>query len=285
MNAHVKSRHLVARSGAPISIDQLRHSIPSLFQDAAHESRSDRFVPIPSHTLLAALDRSGFSVVAAHQCGTRTPGKEAFTKHQLRLRHPDAMPANSRVGSLIPEIILTNGNDGTAAYSITAGLFRVVCQNGWTVGETFESVRVAHTGKAAAVLDNVIEATFSVVETAKACIDAAQELGVVQLDHDRAYALAEFGRDLRWGGAESAPVAPSTLLAPRRQEDHGRDAWTIANVVQENVLRGGQAYSLPNVRQNARAHMQHRLVRPIVNLDDDKRINRALWDQAMRIAA
>ena len=51
-------------------------------------------------------------------------------------------------------------------------------------------------------------------------------------------ALASHALVLRYGGLDTAPVEPETLLQPRRPEDVGPDLWTTMNRVQEHLVRG-----------------------------------------------
>ena len=55
----------------------------------------------------------------------------------------------------------------------------------------------------------------------------------------------------------------------RRKEDMGVDLWSIFNVAQENILRGGYVNS--STRRN---------VRPISNIQKDVKYNSQLWDLA-----
>lgn len=284
MSFHFPAQSIRARAGEHLSIFELKQHIPALFAEAAHASRSEKFVPISTTALLTRLDAAGFDVVSAKQGGTRTPGKEAFTRHELRLRHRGTGPR--AVNDVIPEIVLGNGNDGTAAYTITAGLFRLVCLNGLTVGVSqFQGFRVAHTGRAAAVLDNVIESTATVVSETARALETVEAWKGRTLTADQGHELATRAAALRWGAAENAPIPPSQLLSVRREADRSNDVWTVFNRVQENVIRGGFDYRIPNQRRNARNHWQHRTVGAVNSIDDDRRINRELWDAVAQIAA
>lgn len=48
------------RSRIPLSEDQLRSVAPSIFAEAAHDSRSERYTYIPTSTVLAGLQKEGF---------------------------------------------------------------------------------------------------------------------------------------------------------------------------------------------------------------------------------
>jgi hypothetical protein len=99
--------------------DELRAAAPSIFATTAHESRSERFRPIPTIDVLTALRGEGFAPVGAMQSVARDPGKAAYTKHLIRLRRLDD-GAKYQVGDSVVEVLLRNANDGTAAYELLA---------------------------------------------------------------------------------------------------------------------------------------------------------------------
>jgi hypothetical protein len=125
-----------------MSDDQLRRAVPSLFAERAHESRSEKYAYIPTVHVLSALRKEGFEVMAARQTRVRDAGHRNFTKHMLRLRHADL-----KVDDTFPEVILINSHDGSSAYQIMAGMFRLVCLNGMVVSDgRSETVKVPHKG-------------------------------------------------------------------------------------------------------------------------------------------
>jgi len=115
-------------TGRAMTEDEMRQIAPSIFATSAHESRSERFQPIPTIEILRALTAEGFVPVGAKQSATRTEGKADFTKHLIRLRRVDD-GKTYHVGDTVCEILLKNANDGTSAYELMAGLFRVRCLN------------------------------------------------------------------------------------------------------------------------------------------------------------
>lgn len=265
---------LQSRGDEPLSLDTIRQHVPAVFADQAHASRSSRFVPVPTSELLEGLAREGFHPFAVGLAGTGDDTRRAFTSHMIRLRHA-ATPARPEFGRIVPEVIVTNANDGTAAYGITLGLFRFVCLNGLMVGRDFASVRVPHIGRAASVVDKVIEGTYTVVQDAPQIVDRAADMHARQMPHDARLAFAADALALRWRD-EPAPITPERALTYRRASDTGSDIWTTFNVLQETIMRGGQRYS----HASAAGIVQRRKVRPMRGLGDQSRINRALWDEA-----
>lgn len=263
-----------------LSEDQLRKFAPSIFATSAHESRSERFQPIPTIDVLRGLMREGFMPVGAKQSTSRDASKVAFTKHLIRLRKLDT-EVKHRVGDTVCEILLKNANDGTSAYDLMAGLFRIrflnslVAQTG-----TIDAVKVRHSGD---VQGKVIEGTYRVLEQAQAALAAPADWSGLRLGRDEAAAFAEAAHVLRFGDAEgnvATPIQPQALLMPRRHDDRADDLWTTFNVVQENVIRGG----LRGVQRNADGTRRRVTTRAVNGIDQDVKLNKALWIVAQAMA-
>src|SRR5208337_4586167 len=69
-----------------LSEDELRINVPSIFAEAAHSSRSDRYAYIPTIDFVRGLADEGFFPTFACQARTRDLERVAYTKHMLRFR-------------------------------------------------------------------------------------------------------------------------------------------------------------------------------------------------------
>ncbi|TAI67591.1 DUF932 domain-containing protein [Bradyrhizobium sp. Leo170] len=270
-------------SARALSEDELRKLAPSVFAVDAHHSRSDRFQPIPTFDVLRALMKEGFQPVGAKQSVARIDDRRDFTKHLIRLRRLDNAATYS-VGDTVCEILLKNANDGTSAYDLIAGLFRVRCLNSLVaqVG-TVDSVKVRHTGTAQDVAHKVIDGTYRVLGEAQKALAAPQDWARLALDRDEKQALAEAAHVLRFGDAEgetNTPIQPEQLLRPRRRDDVSPDLWTTFNVVQENVIRGG----LTARGRDANNRPRRVTTRAVNGIDQDVKLNRALFTLAAKMA-
>lgn len=107
---------------------EMHKTAPSIFATVAHESRSERFQAIPTIEIIRALTAEGFVPVGVKQSRSRDEGKIDFTKHLIRMRRIDDGKVYN-VGDTVCEILLKNANDGTSAYDLMAGLFRIRCMN------------------------------------------------------------------------------------------------------------------------------------------------------------
>jgi len=143
-----------------LSQDEMRRAAPSIFAARPHASRSERFRVIPTIEVLRGLEREGFFAVGARQSASRDASKTDYTRHMIRLRRLDNA-RQYRVGDTVCEIILKNANDGTTAYELMAGLFRIRCLNSLMAQiTTVESIKVRHSGDA---LQKVVDGTYRVL--------------------------------------------------------------------------------------------------------------------------
>ena len=77
----------VLRSDRPLSDEQIRAVVPSIFAEDRHVSRSQRYSYIPTSAVLSKLRAEGFQPFMACQTRVRHDDRREFTKHMLRLRH------------------------------------------------------------------------------------------------------------------------------------------------------------------------------------------------------
>ena len=277
----INAPHTRFDSNAVLNEDVLRQVVPSVFATTAHESRSIKFVPVPTIEILRSLRKEGFEVVGARQGRCKLPGKAAFTKHQLRLRKVDDV-SKYQVGGTIAEVMLRNANDGTASYDLAALLFRIACLNGMAcVIGTIDDLKVRHNGKN--VANAVIEGTFTVVQQAQLALAAPREWSQIILDREERKVFAEAVRELRFAdeaGEIKTPITAEQLLRPQRVEDTTPDLWTVTNVLQEHIVRGGDsAYG-----RDANNRMHRVTSRSVNSIDGDVKLNRALFTLADKMA-
>lgn len=265
------TKQVLIMSNRELSIDTLRRITPSLFAEAPHESRSERYAYIPTVEVLHGLYDEGFRIFAASQSRTRIPGKSDYTKHMLRLRHENHLGAIAKVGDSIPELVLINSHDGTSSYQMMGGLFRFVCSNGMVVPDTqCTSLKVQHSGN---VLDKVKEGAFEVLDGLTRIIESRDNMRGIQLSQPEQQAMATAALQIRYDTEkQAAPIRAEQLLSTRRYQDQGADLWTVFNRIQENATKGGLS--------GRTATGQRRATRAVTSIDQDVKLNKALWTLA-----
>lgn len=272
-------------SARALTEDEMRRAAPSIFALTAHESRSERFAPIPTIEVLRGLAREGFLPVGVRQSTTRDLSKKDHTKHLIRLRRISDDSKYS-VGDTVCEILLKNANDGSCAYELLAGLFRIRCLNSLVAHtSTTDEIRVKHTGDA---VHKVIEGTYRVLGEAEKTLEAPRQWGALALSAPEKQIFAEAAHEIRFADAEGrvdTPILPAQMLRPRRADDRSDSLWTTFNVIQEHAIRGG----LRGIRHavDDRGRPTHRRVstRAVTGIDQDVHLNKALWTLAEKMAA
>ena len=259
----------------PLTNEQLERMAPAIFAAEPWDEVSARYVFVPTIAVVGMLRKEGFEPVRAMQSRTRIEGKEGFTKHTLRFRHRDLLMDRSLtpddLGTLIPEIVVTNSHDTGSAFKVDLGIFRLVCTNGMVVSDGLcESVSIRHSGRP----DDVIDAAFQVIGSAPLALDSAREMRALALTPGEQAAFAVAARELRWPTEDdtTARVAPGSIVLPRRWDDKGNDLWVTLNRAQENIIKGGV-----KVRG---ADGKPRRAPAVNSVDGDRRLNKALWTLA-----
>ena len=257
------SRSPVLRSDSPLSDDQIHRVAPSIFAEAPHESRSQRYAYIPTATVLTELRKEGFQPFMVTQTRTRHEDRRDYTKHMIRLRHASQINARGEAN----EIILLNSHDGTSSYQMLAGMFRFVCSNGLVCGDTVADVRVPHKGD---VAGQVIEGAYQVLHGFDRALESRESMQAITLNEGEAEVFARAALSLKYDDPDKpAPITESQILMPRRFDDRRPDLWSVFNRTQENLTKGGLHGRSANGRRQQ--------TRPVQGIDSDVRLNRALW--------
>jgi hypothetical protein len=267
-------------SKTPLTIDQIARYAPSPMAIAAHESRSNRYTYIPTVDVVRGMEKAGFLPFAASQSRTRDDSRREFTKHMIRFRRADQSPVS--VGDVLPEIVLINSHDGTSAYRLMAGLFRLVCSNGMVIADAMvASLRIKHSGD---IVRQVVDGSHAIAEQSTKTLGTVRDWSQLQLTSGEQSAFAVAAHQLRFADGEGqthTPITPSQLLTIRRSADSGNDLWRTFNRVQENVIKGG----LSAIARNENGRRVRRVsTREVKGIDQDVRLNRSLWTLAEKLA-
>lgn len=256
------------RSNNAISNDVIAHYAPSVLAESAHESRGERYSFIPTINVLDGLRAQGFQPFEVRQTRCRDLAKREFTKHLVRLRHPDAIGSAEEV----PELVLVNSHDGTSSYQLLAGFFRMVCSNGLIAGNVCNDVRIRHSGN---VIDDVIEGSFRVLENVKEIGARIEQYKSIELSRQEATVFANCALRLRWDEGK-APVSADQVLSANRYQDVKPDLWTTFNRAQENLIKGGLG--------GRGATGRRMTTRAVGGVTENVKLNRALWTLADGLA-
>lgn len=257
------------RSGAALTLDDVRRVAPSVFAEHASPKASAKYQFIPTFEIVTRLQENGMVIVAAAQAKTRLATNRGFTFHQLRFRRASDLalaPRARAVGDVFPEIVLSNSHDLSTAYNVNAGLFRLACMNGMTlpIGRGW-GYGTRHTGD---VVGEIVDGTFKLIDAFPKLMDTVERWRGVHLTRDQQLAFADAAMPLRF--PIGAQVDVEDLVRVRREDDRENDLWTTYNRLQENLLRKGTPVG-------------RRTSRDVTSLVVDTRINKSLWTLAERL--
>jgi len=260
----------------PLTLDMIRRAAPSAFAAEAHSAMSGRYAYIPTVDVIEGMMKAGFMPFAASQSRARLADKREHTKHMIRFRQTSN--AQIALNDVYPEVVLINSHDGTSAYKLMAGLFRLVCLNGAVVADSMiASISVRHSGN---VIESAARGAAAIIERMPLVLNAVNDWSVIDLTKTEQGYFAEAAREIRFADADGnvdASITAEKLLAPKREADNKSDLWTVYNRVQENVMKGGiKTYDAQSQRKNK--------TRAVKSIDQDVRLNKALWTLAEKMA-
>lgn len=257
-------------SGA-LTLDAVRERAPAVFAPAPHERMSSKYTFVPSERVLSGLMQAGFVPMEARQTHTRRTSP-LHARHVVRLRRRFE---TVQLRDSVPEVVFLNSHDGTSAYQLRVGIFRVVCTNGLIVSRgAFPGVCVPHRGN---VVDQVIAGALQIAERFDELAAQVERMEQRQFLKDEQIAFAERALALRYPNPAESGMQPSQLLTVRRIEDTGDNLWAALNKVQENLLRGGLS------RRTASGRLTR--TRGITAIRKDVQLNSRLWDLATEVLA
>lgn len=283
-----------------LTLDQVREQAPSVFANNPFPGLSGRYAFVPTAQIVEGLMSEGWMPTMATQSRVRVAEKAGYQKHLLRFaRQEDITRVNemvTRTDHVIQrndplarfiEIVLTNSHDGLASYELHGGFFELVCSNGLIIASaSFGGMRVRHTGDP----NGIITASYEILDNASKYKDVVREWQGKMLTPDQRLTFALQAARLRYDVApgENLPIAFGHLLdSPHDQDFAHNDLWTTFNVIQENLMKGGQDIrrdrtvvaedgSVRKVRKTA--------TRSVRSVNANLKINKGLWNLAQNLA-
>lgn len=234
---------------------------------------SERYRHVNTTDVVRGLVANGFTVANVQA--------KKSSAHIVRLRPVDARPvvsSNPNLNGLIPEVVLKSAYDGSSAFTLTAGVFRIVCLNGLIVGSGLVE-RIVHVGDA---LNKTMVAASRIANETPQIVERIERLGEVTLTDAARIDFARKASDLVLSdNALRSELTAKQLLTPVRRGDEARDLWTTFNVVQERLMKGGYQVikGAPHFRGSSIRWYAEK-ARAISSVDRTYQVNRDLWSLA-----
>jgi hypothetical protein len=177
-----------------ISKDQIRKQAPSIFTAQGAPGTSEKYAHIPTDKIIDDMSALGWNVVDAKEVKARK--SVGFQKHLVVFRNNDIQITAEDGDNVFPQILLTNSHDGKNAFTFTAGLFRMVCENGLVVSSReFENMKIRHYGYSFEELQNTIK---SMVEKLPLTVESLNKFRAVELGQEQALDFAKKALELRF---------------------------------------------------------------------------------------
>ena len=253
------------------SLNELKEIAPSIFTAKPSSDVSDKYSHIPTDRLIKDMEVLGWGVVDAKEVKARK--NVGYQKHLVVFRNPDVVINGQNDDTVFPQILLTNSHDGKNAFTFTAGLFRMVCENGLVISTNeFEKVSIRHMGYD---FDELQKQINDMVEKLPLTVESMNKMIDTKLSQE---AILDFAKDMlavRFPEEElnRITIDMNEFVTPVRDEDKGDDLWSIFNVVQEKIIDGDFEYI---------AGTKVRKARQIKNFKQDMDLNSKMFDVALQ---
>jgi hypothetical protein len=268
-----------------LSNDDIRKTCPMAFKDTpTNPNVSDRYVQANTATVIDDLAKLGWYPVQAKQCRNKRNSSGVRSFHMVAFQNPDVkimrnLDNGEKVVDTYPRIILTNSHDGYNSFKFMVGLFRLVCSNGLVCGESMVEMSIRHMNYDFEELRKIVAKAIEQVPNIVATMNKMRD---IEATEEQKVAMATEVVKIRKGvdtteDIEIGQDVIEDILTPIRAEDNSNDLWTIFNICQEKMIKGG--FSAPSRKSRSRKQ------RAITSIKKDMEYNQRLWQTASQYLA
>ena len=255
-----------------LTMDEIKENAPSIFTATSSPDTSEKYTHIPTSIVIEDMEKLGWRVVDAKQVKARKG--VGFQKHLLVFRNNDVVINGEDGDTVFPQILLTNSHDGKNSFTFTAGLFRMICENGLVVStQEFENVKMRHMGY---TFEELQERIKEMVERLPLTVESLNKMKQKQVEEKVAIKFAKKALTTRFTEDQIKvfKIDFKELIKPVRKEDEGSDLWSVFNVVQEKIITGDFTYLSGGKTRKARQ---------IKNFNQDLKVNKELFEMALEL--
>ena len=256
--------------------DEIREIAPSVFTTKPSNEVSNKYTHIPTEKVIDDMEHLGWGVVDTKEVKARKNTTKGFQKHLVIFRNNDIVIDGEDGDTVYPQILLTNSHDGKNSFQFTAGLFRMICENGLVIADTeFEDVKMRHMGYTFEDLQSMIK---DMVEKLPLTVESMNKMKSIELEEEQIWNLAKSLLDIRTKDTDNTydNSAIRDVQYCQRKEDEGMGLWENFNKIQENIINGNFQYKTKSgkIRQ----------ARIIKNFKQDLQLNRDMFSKALEYA-
>ena len=279
--------------------EDIKYLCPVAFKDKMTKAEinklglSKHYSFVPTMNVVNDLRALGYEVVDAKQVSARKKSTKGYQKHMITLEHPkykldqvnEVEISDGKTETQIkkpteyPQILLTNSHDGGNAFTLSAGIFRLVCSNGLVIKtEDYGSARLVHKGYSFEAVQTLVK-EFEV--TVAEVLDKITAMKKVQLTKNQQIEFAKQAALLRFKSKSynedniEKVVNIDDLLNVERKEDAGNGLYEVFNRVQESLINGKYTYLGTKDKP--------RKARPIKNFKQNIEVNKKLSELAFEL--
>ena len=270
-----------------LSMDDLRKACPAAFKTSpTNPNVSERYVQANTATVVEDLAKLGWYPTEAKQCRAKKGSKGIRSFHMIAFQNPEVkiskMVENSdgtatEMVDSYPRIILTNSHDGFNSFKFILGLVRLICSNGLVLcSDEFANLSIRHINYTFETLRTVVA---DIVEKVPYVVSTMNDMKntIISDDNKKELATAVVKIRKELDDNQQIELDEATImdiLMPVREEDKGDDLWTVFNVCQEKMIKGG----FQATGKNDKVRKQ----RKITSIKKDIEYNQRLWEVATR---
>ena len=270
-----------------LSMDDLRKACPAAFKTTpTNPNVSERYVHANTATVVEDLAKLGWYPVQAKQCRPKKGSKGIRSFHMLAFQNPEvkiskmvdnADGTSTEIVDSYPRIILTNSHDGFNSFKFMVGLYRVVCSNGLIVcSDEMVNMSIRHINYDFETLRKIVASTIEQVPQITCTMNTMKNTTLTEANKkELATAVVKVRKEMNDNQQiELDEATIMDILMPVREEDKGDDLWTVFNVCQEKLIKGG--FQATGKSDKVRKQ------RKITSIKKDVEYNQRLWEIATR---
>lgn len=266
-----------------LTTDEIRKVCPMAFHTApTNPNVSDKYVQANTATVIDDLSKMGWYPVQAKQCRGKKNSSGVRSFHIVAFQNPNVritktLDNGEKVVDTYPRIILTNSHDGFNSFKFMVGLFRIICSNGLVVcNNQMVDMSIRHINYDFEELRKVVASAIAEVPN---IVNTMNDMRKTILNEEEKVSIAKEVIKIRKGlnSDEMIEVDKEVIddiLKPLREEDKKHDLWTIFNICQEKMIKGG--FNLLSKTNKMRKQ------RNITSIKKDTEFNQRLWHTATR---
>lgn len=256
-------------------MEELEQMAPAVFATEPAKGVTGRYSFISTHEIVEKILDLGWELHSAKQ-----NGPNPFSRHHVRFVNPKLGFMDLDKDRVKPQIILDNSHNRSASAQIHMGLFRLVCTNGLVVAMPgmYNAVKFRHMGVDKEELRRLLEVAgeqykkvgdhIADMQEVKMTVDKQEEFAIKAVARREPHMFIKEDGTIDFKKV-TASTNPTEIISPIRGEDKLDDLWTVFNIIQERMIKGGYARITGSGRNST--------TRGITNATRSVEFNKELW--------